>query len=126
MYKKAFETKKQFEDYIRDLRFGYSEEIPEELKHSTDKDRKYKVRKAWFSAVYAIIYHGACEAGFLSDKVKKLGEEFIRYQEFKDFPNQERTNRYDIAMANLVLDAALRELTEKTETKYLFRRASTS
>ena len=106
------------ENYIHSvklLKFGYSDEIPPVILHSTtrleltkDESPRYKVRKAWFQRVGSV----------LADGIRKgyLPNEYI--EKFHAFHNQNKktkfhlkdTERENIDYANALLDDILVQL----------------
>lgn len=96
-------------DKLRYLRDSFSDEIPEEVVHSTSPNKKFKVRKGWFQGVTATLER-ALDEGFVANhdielQVKDFVEEYLS-QDFKDKPLTEAS---DIFEANKIINLVLGE-----------------
>jgi hypothetical protein len=82
-WEKGDEEKKKI--LIERLKFfleDYSEDESDVVRHSTDKDKKFKVRTGWFTALH--ILFGTCKTlgKYLPDSLIKEIDEFLK--EFQD------------------------------------------
>jgi len=89
------------------LRDQYSDEIPQIIIHSTAKNNRFKVRKAWFAGVVGDL-EIALTDGLITDPDTVLqANNFIDKYSSKDFNHQERTTADDIAAANAIIGLIL-------------------
>jgi len=95
-------------------RDGYSDEIPDQLLHSTiyvdgkPVNPKFKVRKAWWQGTLALFDEGE-RSGYLDQKSQQLWDELQQHLEGTDFHNR-LTTREDIDKANSLLTSIIERL----------------
>ncbi|MDD5147284.1 MAG: hypothetical protein PHV63_01870 [Candidatus Daviesbacteria bacterium] len=91
------------EDLIR-YRGGYSDEIPEEILHSTSPNNNFKVRKSWFQGLVAHLENGIVFGEITEpDTIRKV-ERGLRRFTSERFRQKVRTTRRDIQYANLLIE----------------------
>ncbi|GEM_PF-1729108 len=86
---------------IRMLRDAYSNEIPENIVHSTDENNKFKVRGAWWAALGGNLRVSLREGTITDPLVRSNIENFL------DTPKSEMTTKEDIDRANKIINIVL-------------------
>ena len=94
-------------EHLKFLKDGFSNEIPTKILHSNMGQSRYKVRTNWFQGVIA---NAECviSEGYVSEKSKKLFEEFMEYYENSNAINR-LTSRVDIEKANKLLESLIND-----------------
>jgi hypothetical protein len=93
--------------HLSHLRQEYSDEIPSQIIHSSDKNNRFKVRKGWISNVVGDL-EVAINQGVVTDpKIIQAANEFIDWATGEEFGKQERTTKADIEKANRMIDQVL-------------------
>lgn len=109
-------THTDYLEKVRSLKEDYSEEIPQEILHSTSKSHrsqgdqtpKSKFRKAWFHCVGKILGSGIRDGYLPRDYIERF-REFHERNKNTGF-HVRNTTREDIDYANRILDDILEEL----------------
>lgn len=94
-------------DRLRHLRDDWSDEIPDEIIHSTSPNKAFKVRVGWFQGVTATL-----EAALEQIDDPALEAEvtrFVNYYTSDVFKAQELTKASDIFAANRIINRVLGE-----------------
>jgi hypothetical protein len=103
----GFDEKIDLVDKLRELREDWSDEIPQEEKHSTSENNKYKVRGAWFDSVVADVWLLLEDKVITKEESKKAANELINKFTTEEFKNRELTTKEDIQTANKLIDEIL-------------------
>ena len=92
---------------LRHLRDDYSDEIPDEIIHSTSPNNAFKVRRGWFQGVTANLEAALKETDdpVLEAEVKW----FVNHYTSDVFKAQGRTKNTDIFAANRIINRVLGE-----------------
>lgn len=93
--------------HLRVLRFGWKDEIPQVILHSTDKDNWYKVRARWFTGVCADTFNLLNEKRLQGPQSIAAAQQLIQVFTSEEFVSKERTDQGDIVLANQLIDAIL-------------------
>ena len=94
-------------EHLRELRGGWSDEIPQEVIHSNALDNRYKVRRNWFTGVVADVANLLDEGTLKSEGSKKAAEKLLKRFTSKEFTSRELTTAKDIQTANRLIDVIL-------------------
>lgn len=94
--------------YTRRLRVHqarYLDDVPERIIHSTDTNRWYKVRTAWWTVLFTTIERGLISGEFTDEALIAHIQEFkAKYKREEFFRPNNLTTAEDIAAANALID----------------------
>jgi hypothetical protein len=91
-------------EHLRFLRDEYSDEIPTEIIHSTAKNNRFKVRKAWFAGLVGDLELVITD-GLVTDRsIALMAEAFMEKYTGEGFQHQVRTTKEDIELANNLIN----------------------
>ena len=88
---------------LTSLRDEWSNEIPKEVKDSTDKDKKYKVRNVWFGIAYLLIDAGI-DYNFVDQQSTDMYKQFVQYTKDTNFHYRLKTKQDINKMDSLLTD----------------------
>lgn len=91
-------------DLFQDLRSKYSDEVPEEEIHSTNKHNRYKVRTAWFTGISTGAQMLLSQNLITDSDQKKKVENFTKYTKSEEFHQRGLTTKDQIDQGNEILD----------------------
>ena len=91
------------------MRHDFSDEIPDKILHSTDKDNKYKVRRNWFAGVTADVEYAISEGEIRTSEGKLAAEQLLERFQSEEFKQRELTEKRDIEEVNKLIDIILQE-----------------
>lgn len=103
------ERKRSLLEHLVWLRNEFSDEIPDEIVHSTDKDNKYKVRRSWFTGVVAAAEEALRKGEIKTSEGKLAVEQLSERFTSEEFIQKAKTEKEDIEKANELIDIILEE-----------------
>jgi hypothetical protein len=96
-------------EHLKMLRHDFSDEIPDRILHSTNKDNKYKVRRNWFQGVVADTENALSKGKIKTSEGKLAAEQLLERFTSEEFKQRELTEKRDIEEANKLIDIILQE-----------------
>ncbi|MDD5749615.1 MAG: hypothetical protein PHO91_02395 [Patescibacteria group bacterium] len=111
--KDKFQSSEEMRRLFFTLKNDYSNEIPEEIIHSTHQNNVFKVRKGgWFQSLIlglSFFMEDHLPDG-KEDALKKEVKDFIKYYGAKEFGELPRTRPEDIEAGDAILDKVIKYL----------------
>lgn len=99
--------------HLQTLRDDWKDEIPNQVIHSDNIDKQYKVRGNWFQGIIADIDEVLCTSKIKVDKdtlkqIDEIIDYFCNSVEFKDKLKDGKVDKIDIELGNYLIDLALK------------------
>ncbi len=103
----------EYHKKIEELLYDWKDEIPDKIVHSTDSDKNYKIRAAWFQLLLSYIEKGVKD-GYLDKKLDDATKIII--QDYKELNESDSKNKEEykkiIEEANNILLNALNHISK--------------